>query len=70
MENETETNSNTGWLDKVTEKVISRKFLSWIVATVLLAFDGSLDADNWMTITAIYIGGQSVIDAVERLKKK
>jgi hypothetical protein len=51
------------------EKVISRKFLAWITATGLLAFTSNLDADNWIIVTSIYIGGQTVIDAVDRLRK-
>lgn len=58
-----------GVLDRCMEKVISRKFLAWITATGLLAFTSNLDADNWIIVTSIYIGGQTVIDAVDRLRK-
>ena len=62
-------NIEKGFLDDVIEKAISRKFLAWLTATGLLAFGAGLDADNWIIVTSIYIGGQTVIDAVERLKK-
>ena len=56
-------------IDKFSEKIISRKFLAWLTATALLAFTSNLDPDNWVIVTSIYIGGQTVIDAVERLRK-
>ena len=56
-------------IDKFSEKLISRKFLAWLTATGLLAFTSNLDASNWVIVTSIYIGGQTVIDAVERLRK-
>ena len=62
-------NIEKGFLDSIVEKAISRKFLAWLTATGLLAFGAGLDADNWIIVTSIYIGGQTVIDAVERLKK-
>ena len=62
-------NIEKSFLDNIVEKAISRKFLAWLSATGLLAFGAGLDPDNWVIITSIYIGGQTVIDAVERLKK-
>lgn len=62
-------NIERSFLDSIVEKAISRKFLAWLTATGLLAFGANLDADNWIIVTSIYIGGQTVIDAVERLKK-
>jgi hypothetical protein len=56
-------------LDKIITKIISRKLLAWLTATALLAFNAGLDADNWIIVTSIYIGGQTVVDAVEKLKK-
>lgn len=55
-------------IDKFSEKIISRKFLAWITATALLAFTSNLDPDNWVIVTSIYIGGQTVIDAVAKLR--
>jgi hypothetical protein len=56
-------------LDKFIEKVISRKFLAWITATFLLGITGNLTSSDWVTITAIYIGGQTVVDAVDSVIK-
>ena len=63
-------NVERSFLDSIVEKAISRKFLASLTATALLAFGASLDADNWIIVTSIYIGGQTVVDTVERLKKQ
>jgi hypothetical protein len=57
----------TAVIDKFTEKLISRKFLSWLTATGLLAFS-DLTSSDWVTVTCIYIGTQSVVDAVAKLR--
>jgi len=54
-------------LDKALEKIISRKLLVWLTATGLLAF-ADLTSSDWVLISAIYIGGQSVVDIVSKLK--
>ena len=53
--------------DKLLEKVISRKLLVWLSACGLMGF-GMLESADWVMISALYIGGQSVIDAIVRLK--
>ena len=54
-------------VDKGLSKLVSRKLLVWSVATALMAA-GSIDSSDWVILSALYIGGQSVIDAVVRLK--
>ena len=54
--------------DKFVEKIISRKFLVWLSATVIFAFTTHLKSGDWVVISAIYIGGQTVIDAVKAMK--
>ncbi len=54
-------------LDKFLDKVISRKLLVWLTATGLLAFS-DLQSSDWVLISAIYIGGQSVVDIVSKIK--
>ncbi len=56
-----------GALDKVLEKVISRKLLVWGTATALL-FTSNLESEHWLYLSALYIGGQSVIDAIVKFK--
>jgi len=51
----------SGVLDAIQEKIISRKLLVFGVATALLWYVG-LDADTWGMIAMTYIGGQTVID--------
>ena len=54
-------------LDKGIEKLTSRKLLVWIVATGLMAW-GGLESGDWVIISGLYLGGQSVIDAIVKLK--
>ena len=56
-----------GKVDKFIEKMISRKFLVWVTATTLMITSG-LESSDWVIISALYIGGQSVIDAIVKLK--
>ena len=56
-----------GALDKVLEKIVSRKLLVWATATALM-FTAHLDSGDWLILSALYIGGQSVIDAIVKLR--
>ena len=60
--------SAKGFIDTWLEKFTSRKLLVWTVASILAA-TGHLTSGDWVVISAIYIGGQTVVDVVERLKK-
>ena len=50
-----------GMLDRVQEKIVSRKLLVFAAATALFVWFG-LDTDTWGMIAMCYIGGQSAID--------
>jgi hypothetical protein len=54
-------------LDKGLNKLISRKLLAWVTATGLLAF-ADLTSGDWVIITCVYIGGQTVVDTVAKLR--
>jgi hypothetical protein len=54
-------------VDKGLEKIVSRKLLAWATATILLLF-ADLTSSDWVMITCVYIGGQTVVDTVARLK--
>jgi hypothetical protein len=54
-------------VDKGLNKLISRKLMAWGTATCLLMF-ADLASGDWVIITCVYIGGQTVIDAVAKLK--
>ena len=56
-----------GVIDKGLEKLVSRKLLVWATATALAAY-GFLTSGDWVMISALYIGGQSVIDAIAKVK--
>ena len=54
-------------MDKSLDKLVSRKLLAWTTATALLLF-ADLASSDWVIITCVYIGGQTVVDTVARLK--
>ncbi len=54
-------------VDRTLDKIVSRKLLAWVTATGLLMFS-DLQSSDWVIITTVYIGGQTVIDAVTKLK--
>ena len=56
-----------GYLDRITEKLISRKFLVFLTATGLMVWS-DLTSDTWGLIAICYIGGQSVIDVAKMWK--
>tara|TARA_R110000824_G_scaffold171930_1_gene349594 strand:+ start:1243 stop:1440 length:198 start_codon:yes stop_codon:yes gene_type:complete len=56
-----------GKIDKLVERAISRKFLVWLTATGLMITSG-LESSDWVIISALYIGGQTVIDGIAKLK--
>tara|TARA_Y100001938_G_scaffold146181_2_gene224532 strand:- start:1580 stop:1780 length:201 start_codon:yes stop_codon:yes gene_type:complete len=51
------------WLAKLT----SRKLMVWTTAT-LLTLAGHVTSEDWVIISAIYIGGQTIIDGIARLR--
>tara|TARA_Y100000034_G_C6612101_1_gene266574 strand:- start:26 stop:229 length:204 start_codon:yes stop_codon:yes gene_type:complete len=56
------------YIDKFLEKIISRKLLVWVVATLLLAFSTLTSAD-WVAISMIYIASQGIVDITEMWRK-
>ena len=54
------------FLDRVQQRVVSRKLLVFITATVLMWF--GLDPETWGMVAMMYIGGQSAIDMVTAYK--
>ena len=51
------------WLAKVT----SRKLLVWTTASILMGLS-LIESADWVMISALYIGGQSVVDAIAKMK--
>ena len=60
-------NKETGVLDSLQEKVVSRKLLVFLTATALMMY-ANLDPDIWGMIAVCYIGGQSAIDFAKSWK--
>tara|TARA_B100000287_G_scaffold218566_1_gene206111 strand:- start:1067 stop:1270 length:204 start_codon:yes stop_codon:yes gene_type:complete len=54
-------------VDAWVEKVTSRKLLVWTTATVLMGL-ALIESGDWVMISALYIGGQSVVDAIAKMK--
>ena len=67
IQGEVAVESKLGWVDKFMGKFVSRKLLVFSTATALL-YLSELDAETWGLIAIIYVGGQSVIDAVKTYK--
>lgn len=55
------------FLDRQTEKVISRKFLAWLASCGFLGL-GVLTSEDWVAVTLVYIGSQGLIDAALQWK--
>ena len=55
------------WLDKHTERFISRKFLAWGTATGLV-LTHSLTSSDWVAVTLVYIGSQALVDLATQWK--
>lgn len=56
-----------GLLDKLLAKAVSRKLLVFGTATALMVWS-TLDPETWGLIAIVYVGGQSVVDAVKTYK--
>ena len=52
-------------LDKLLDKIISRKLLVWITATVLM-YGSKITSDEWVLICMVYLGSQGALDIVEK----
>lgn len=57
-----------GVVDLVTEKVVSRKLLVWVTATVLLA-TAHITPDEWTAITLGYVGVEGFGDLAAKWRK-
>jgi hypothetical protein len=54
-------------IDLYLNKFLSRKLLVFIISAVAL-FTGKISGDSWIVVSTAYIGGETIIDAVTRLK--
>ena len=51
-------------LDRILEKVVSRKLFTFLTATGLMMWS-ELDSETWGMIAIVYIAGQSVVDVMK-----
>jgi len=58
-----------GILDNITQKYISRKFLVFVIGTLLCLFN-NLESSDWVIISSIYIGSQAIVDLAKIYKSK
>jgi len=56
-------------IDLLINKIISRKLFVFLIFT-LAFFLERLSEESWIIIASVYIGGESVIDMVDRYSKK
>ena len=54
-------------MDKALNKFISRKLLTFLIATGLMCH-GSLESEHWVWVAICYISGQAAVDVVAMLK--
>jgi len=55
-------------IDEILKKYVSRKLMVFVVASFGL-FSQTLTSSDWVTIAAVYIGTQGVIDAIAKLRQ-
>ena len=55
-------------IDEILKRYVSRKLMVFVVASVGL-FSATLTSSDWVTIAAVYIGTQGVIDAIAKLRQ-
>jgi hypothetical protein len=53
-------------MDKALNKFISRKLLTFLIATGLM-YQGSLESEHWVWVAVCYISGQAAVDVVTML---
>lgn len=56
-----------GALDKLFERLVSRKLAVWIAATYALS-SGMLTSSDWCAVSLAYIGSQAAVDLASKWK--
>lgn len=63
MSEETKVKIKSALIDRGLHKMISRKLLVWVFATVGVPL-GFIDGDQWVQISMVYIGSQAAMDFI------
>ena len=56
-------------IDTFLNRWVSRKLMVFVVSTLLAIF-GDLTSSDWTILATAYVGGQTFVDIVERLKNQ
>lgn len=55
-------------IDIIINKWVSRKLMVFLIACIGL-FMGALTSDNWMVIATAYVGAETFITTIEKLRR-
>jgi len=55
-------------IDRLLAIAISKKLTVFFIGTLFLLL-GKLDGESWISLSMVYIGGQSIIDSIIESKK-
>lgn len=58
---------NPGFLDRLQQKVVSRKFLVFLIATASFFID-KMDSQQWVYVALAYISIQGIADIYNKVK--
>jgi len=53
-------------IDEILNRYLSRKFIAFIIATLLLVFK-IIDVNAWLIVLSIYLGIEGIPDAIVRV---
>lgn len=56
-------------IDAILNRWVSRKLMVFVISTLLALF-GDLTSSDWTILATAYIGGQTFVDVVDRLKNQ
>jgi|TARA_Y100000310_G_scaffold104983_2_gene103290 hypothetical protein len=57
-----------GLIDKILNKLISRKLLVWLTATGLMYAELGITSEDWVAVSLVYIGMQGLTDFAAQWK--
>jgi len=57
-----------GIMDRILEKLISRKLMVWLTATALMYTELGITSEDWVAISLMYVGIQGLSDIATQWK--
>ena len=55
-------------VDNVLNRLLSRKLMVWVTATLLMLTESGLDSSDWVAVSLAYIGLEGLADIATRWK--